>query len=94
MLPVPRSQLNFLKQLRQALCVGAGVSKPGGLVGSSETRHRLAKTFIFDLSREEILKRVQAGSLKKLALDAHDYIYDIFQESERPAVGSGERKSP
>jgi len=33
---------------------------------------------VFDLSREEIVKRVQAGSMKKLALDAHDYIYDIF----------------
>jgi malate synthase len=43
---------------------------------------------IFDLSREEIVKRVRAGSLKKLALDAHDYIYDVFEEAERPAVGS------
>jgi len=33
---------------------------------------------IFDLSREEIVKRVQAGALKKIALGAHDYVYDIF----------------
>ena len=33
---------------------------------------------IFDLSREEIVKRVQAGSLSKAALNAHDYVYDIF----------------
>jgi malate synthase len=33
---------------------------------------------IFDLSREEIAKRVKAGSLDKLALAAHDYVYDIF----------------
>ncbi|PYU09192.1 MAG: malate synthase, partial [Acidobacteria bacterium] len=33
---------------------------------------------IFDLSREEIIKRVQAGTLNKIALVAHDYVYDIF----------------
>ncbi|MGH7208914.1 MAG: malate synthase, partial [Nitrospiraceae bacterium] len=33
---------------------------------------------IFDLSREEIVKRVQAGTMSKLALGAHDYVYDIF----------------
>jgi malate synthase len=43
---------------------------------------------VFDLSREEILKRVKAGSLKKAALVAHDYIYDIFEEAKRPAVKS------
>jgi malate synthase len=33
---------------------------------------------IFNLSREEIVKRVQEGTLNKSALDAHDYVYDIF----------------
>jgi malate synthase len=33
---------------------------------------------IFDLSREQIVQRVQAGTLDKAALDVHDYIYDIF----------------
>jgi hypothetical protein len=33
---------------------------------------------IFDLSREEIVKRVQAGTLNKTALAAYDYVYDIF----------------
>ncbi len=33
---------------------------------------------IFDLSREDIVKRVQAGTLKKLALAAHDYVFDLF----------------
>jgi malate synthase len=33
---------------------------------------------IFTLSREEVVKRVQAGTMNKSALDAHDYIYDIF----------------
>jgi hypothetical protein len=34
---------------------------------------------IFDLSREEIVKGIQAGTLGKAALSAHDYVYDIFQ---------------
>ena len=50
---------------------------------------------IFDLSREEIVKRVQAGALNRFALGAHDYIYDIFPgvepEQRRPAPG---RKKP
>ncbi|MGD9338836.1 MAG: malate synthase, partial [Syntrophobacterales bacterium] len=33
---------------------------------------------IFTLSRDEVAKRVQAGTLNKSALDAHDYVYDIF----------------
>jgi malate synthase len=33
---------------------------------------------IFDLSREEIVERVAAGSLNQTALAAHDYVYDIF----------------
>ena len=46
---------------------------------------------IFDLSREEIVKRVQAGTLNRVALAAHNYIYDIFpaiEREQRPAVGS------
>ncbi len=37
---------------------------------------------IFDRSREEIVKRVQAGTLNKVALAAHDYVYDIFPDIE------------
>ncbi len=33
---------------------------------------------IFDLSREEVLQRVQAGKMDKAALAAHDYVFDIF----------------
>jgi malate synthase len=33
---------------------------------------------IFDLSREEIVKRVQAGTIKPGAPAAHDYVYDIL----------------
>jgi len=44
---------------------------------------------IFDLSREEIVKRVQAGTLNKIALGAHDYVYDIFPgiEGEQRSAG-------
>ena len=33
---------------------------------------------IFDLSREETVQRVQAGTLNESALAAHDYVFDIF----------------
>ncbi|MFB3916742.1 MAG: malate synthase [Terriglobales bacterium] len=33
---------------------------------------------IFDLSRQEVVKRVEAGSMSQAALAAHDYVYDIF----------------
>ncbi|HEY6350509.1 MAG TPA: malate synthase [Candidatus Angelobacter sp.] len=33
---------------------------------------------IFDLSREEVAKQVQAGSLRPAAMAAHDYVFDIF----------------
>ncbi len=35
---------------------------------------------IFDLSREEILERVESGRLERKALAAHDYVYDIFPD--------------
>jgi malate synthase len=38
---------------------------------------------IFDLSREEIVRRVRAGTLNKIALAAHDYVYDIFPSIEQ-----------
>src|SRR6266853_4975204 len=37
---------------------------------------------IFDLTREELVKRVQAGTLSQAALAAHDYVFDIFPEAE------------
>jgi malate synthase len=37
---------------------------------------------IFDRSRAEIVKRVEAGTLSKSALFAHDYVYDITTDSE------------
>jgi malate synthase len=37
---------------------------------------------IFDLSRDEIVRRVQAGTMSQAALQAHDYVLDIFPETE------------
>lgn len=45
---------------------------------------------IFDLSREEIVKRVQAGTMGKQALAAHDYVYDFFGGSLRRPTPGGE----
>jgi malate synthase len=41
---------------------------------------------IFDLSREEVVKRVQEGKMDKNALDAHDYVFDVF-----PAMQAAQR---
>jgi malate synthase len=37
---------------------------------------------IFDLTREEAVKRVQAGTLSRSALAAHDYVFDLFPDAE------------
>ena len=37
---------------------------------------------VFDLSRDDIVKRVQAGTIKPTALATHDYVYDIVQENK------------
>ncbi len=60
------------------------------LVGqaNAEARGQILEA-IFDLSREEIIKRVQAGTLNQAALAAHDYVCDIFpgiDAERRPAV--------
>ena len=33
---------------------------------------------LFDLSHQEVVERVQAGTLNRSALIAHDYVHDIF----------------
>jgi malate synthase len=40
---------------------------------------------IFDLSRDEIVKRVDAGTMQHAALAAHDYVYDIFAQKDEGA---------
>jgi malate synthase len=47
-----------------------------GQAGKKEAAQLLEA--IFDLSREEAVKRVQAGTLSQAALAAHDYVFDIF----------------
>ena len=44
---------------------------------------------IFDLSRDELIRRVEAGAMDKSVLSAHDYVYDIFPggEAQRQATG-------
>ncbi|HKT48953.1 MAG TPA: malate synthase [Candidatus Angelobacter sp.] len=40
---------------------------------------------IFDLSRDEVVKRVKAGTMNQAALAAHDYVLDIFPQSRQEA---------
>ena len=42
---------------------------------------------IFDLPRDEIVSRVKAGTLSKIALRAHDYVHDIFAEGQQANAG-------
>ncbi len=42
---------------------------------------------IFDLSREEIVKRVETGTVKPVALAVHDYVYDIFLAGKEQLAG-------
>src|SRR6266481_441245 len=50
-----------------------------GQTGAQERAQILDAIFLF--SREEIEKRVKAGSLKPSVLSAFDYVYDIFPEA-------------
>jgi len=43
---------------------------------------------IFDLTREEAVKRVQAGALSPAALAAHDYVFDIFPDGGKQIAPS------
>jgi malate synthase len=60
------------------------------VVGQADDQQRAQiLAAIFDLSREEIVMRVEAGTLNEIALTAHDYVYDIFPviaAKQRPAV--------
>jgi malate synthase len=40
---------------------------------------------VFDLSREEVVKRVQSGKMRQVALNAYDYVYDIFPGASEKA---------
>jgi malate synthase len=59
------------------------------VVGQADNRQRVEiLAGIFDLSREEIVKRVEAGTLNKVVLAAHDYVYDIFPSIEPKQTSS------
>jgi malate synthase len=51
---------------------------------ASERQRAQILDAIFDLSREEIVKRVQAGKMDKIALHAHDYVLDTFPAAQQP----------
>jgi malate synthase len=45
---------------------------------------------IFDLSRDQVVKQVQAGRMNQSILSAHDYVYDIFSAAgETPGLPQG-----
>jgi len=49
------------------------------IVAQAEARERAQLLdAIFDLSREDIVRRVESGALDRMALTAHDYVYDVF----------------
>lgn len=45
---------------------------------ANEGERSQALEAIFDLSRDEAVKRMQAGTLSPAALAAHDYVFDVF----------------
>ena len=47
---------------------------------SDEEREQILEA-VFDLSREELVRRIQAGASKPAALAIHDYVYDILPMS-------------
>jgi malate synthase len=58
------------------------------LVASASDREReQILEAIFDLSREEIVKRVQAGTIAPTALATHDYVYDIVAVGKEEIAG-------
>ncbi len=65
------------------------------VVGSASPQERTQiLDAIFDLSREETLKRVESGAMNKSALAAYDYVYDIFSASDeapRPTIQSRDK---
>jgi malate synthase len=43
---------------------------------------------VFDLSREEIVKRLQADTMKPVALAVHDYVYDMFAAAPKAQLAA------
>ena len=60
---------------------------------NAEERKQILEA-IFDLTREEVVKRLDAGTLSPAALFAHDYVFDIFPGSggvASPAMSTQEK---
>ena len=55
---------------------------------ANETEREQMLDAIFDLSREEIIRRMQAGSMKPVMLAVHDYVYDIFAVPKEQLVAT------
>jgi len=54
------------------------------VVGAASQRERAQiLDAVFDLSRDELVKHVAAGTINQPALAAHDYVFDIFPSGER-----------
>jgi malate synthase len=59
------------------------------VVGQAKERERTQiLEAIFDLSREEIAKRIEAGTINKSVLASYDYVHDIFPGLERGLRGA------
>src|ERR1035437_1076129 len=56
------------------------------LAQATEEEREQILAAIFDLSRQEIVKRLQAGTTKPAALAVHDYVYDIFSVPKEQLV--------
>ena len=56
------------------------------LAQATEEEREQILAAIFDLSRQEIVKRLQAGTTKPTALAVHDHVYDIFSVPKEQLV--------
>ncbi len=54
------------------------------VVGAANQRERAQiLDAVFDLSRDELVRHVAAGTIDKIALAAHDYVFDVFPNGKR-----------
>jgi len=58
------------------------------LAQATAEEHAQILAAIFDVSRPEIVKRQQAGTMKPAALAVHDYVYDIFPAAKEHLVAT------
>jgi malate synthase len=58
------------------------------LAQASEQEREQILDAVFDLSREEIMKKVETGRMKPATLATHDYVYDILPTSRDQLAGA------